>query len=103
MPILHTKPTSSPLTLTTKWLASYSRATAALHPGSAATTRAHQGVLHGCENHTCRDRIASNMNFRDQLKKPCVSPPKGVILLGHHSNKVTITMKTLLIQVLLLK
>lgn len=39
-------------------------------PGSAATTRAHHGVLHGCENHTHRDRTASNVNFRHQLKNP---------------------------------
>lgn len=84
---LHTRPTSSPLPLTTKWLASYSRATA------AATTHAHQGMLHGCENHTRQDRIASNMNFRDQLKKSCVSPPKGVILLGHHSHKIQLQWK----------
>ena len=77
-----------PLPQTTKWLAGYIRVLAALHPGSAATTRAHRRVLCGSENHTCRDQIASNTNFRDQLKKFCVSPPKGVILWGHHSNKI---------------
>lgn len=54
---------------TTHWPASYSR-DAALCPGSAATTRAHHSVLHGCENHTHRDQTASNMNFRDQFKNP---------------------------------